>query len=193
MPSLPSTVRCKTWHDTTQVDYLVESCYCLQVSQLSKGGKQHSDPLALRQGTAGMAVSSPGGVHDVLKRSAGGLPQHRASFPSPEAAAGWMPRSLQGSSWYEGSRCVSVADQVSAAAAATLSTHDLSPQDSAGEQNLQAQTGGLAAALAAHSGRQQQQPAVRSKQTRLGSLKDFGGASVPGRDPPTPLSPPPRS
>ena len=162
------------------------------MSQLSRGGKQHSDPLALSQATARMSVSSLGGSQDMLKRSAGGLSQHRALLPAPEAAAGWMPRSLQGSSLFDGSSSATVADQVSAAAAATLSTHDLSPQDSAGEQNLQAQTGGLAAALAAHPGKQQQ-PAERSKQTRLGFLKDFGGASVPGRDPPTPLSPPPRS
>ena len=137
-------------------------------------------------------MSSLGGSQDVLKRSAGGLSQRRGSRSSPEAAAGWMPRSLQGFSVLDGSRPVAVADQVSAAAAETLSTHDLSPQDSAGEQNLQAQTGGLAAALAAHPGKQQQ-PAERSKQTRFGFLKDFGGASVPGRDPPTPLSPPSQS
>ena len=161
------------------------------MSQLSKGGKQHSDPLALSQATAGMSVSSLGASQDVLKRSAGGLPQHRALLSSPEAAAGWMPRSLQGSSLFDGSRSGTAADQVSAAAAATLCTHDLSPQDSAGEQNLQAQTGGLAAALAALPAKQQ--PAERSKQTRFGFLKDFGGASVPGGDPPTPLTPPPRS
>ena len=166
----------------------------LQGSQLSRGGKQHSDPLALSQATAGMSVGSLAGSQDVLKRSAGGLSQHRGLLSSPEAAAGWMPRSLQGSSLFDGSRSGTAADQVSAAAAATLCTHDLSPQDSAGEQNLQAQTGGLAAALTARPGKQQQQPAERSKQTRVGPpLQDFGGASVPGRDPPTPLSPPPRS